>query len=82
MDASNLIDVLAVAELLDCSTRHVYRLADTGRMPRKIKLGALVRWNRSQIEEWVIAGCPSVATDDGVTENRDEPMANALVSAA
>ncbi len=54
-----LIDVLAVAEMLNCSTSHVWRLRDSGRMPAPIKLGALVRWRLSDIEEWIAAGCPS-----------------------
>ena len=54
-----LIDVRQVAEYLSCSERHVYRLADAGRMPRPVKLGALVRWRRTAIDEWINAGCPS-----------------------
>ena len=51
----------AVAALLGgCSQRHVYRLADSGRMPRPVKLGALVRWRRNELVEWVAAGCPIV----------------------
>lgn len=56
---ARLLDVQAVAELLDCSTRHVYRLADAGRMPAPVKLGTLVRWSRTAIEDWIAAGCPS-----------------------
>jgi excisionase family DNA binding protein len=55
-----LLDVQAVAALLSCSTRHVYRLADAGRMPPPIKLGALVRWQRSAVEGWISEGCPPV----------------------
>ncbi len=55
-----LLDVQAVARLLSCSTRHVYRLADAGRMPPPIKLGALCRWNRLAVETWLADGCPSV----------------------
>ena len=59
-DASaKLLDVQAVAEMLNCSTRHVYRLADAGRIPAPIKLGALVRWSASAIREWIGRGCPS-----------------------
>ena len=61
---AKLLDVQAVAELLDCSTRHVYRLADAGRMPAPIKLGSLVRWSRSAIDEWVAANCPSCRKGD------------------
>ena len=37
-----LLDVNAVAErLLACSTRHVYRLADSSRMPPPLKVGGI-----------------------------------------
>ncbi|MEK6798932.1 MAG: helix-turn-helix domain-containing protein [Planctomycetota bacterium] len=58
--SAELLNVRAVAALLgDCSTRHVYRLADAGQMPRSIKLGSLVRWRRAELEAWIRAGCPS-----------------------
>ena len=47
-------------DYLGCSARHVRRLADAGRMPRPIKLGSLVRWPRSVIEQWIADGCPNV----------------------
>lgn len=53
-----LLDVHAIAQLLSCSTRHVYRLADSGQMPRPRKLGALVRWDREELEKWLADGCP------------------------
>jgi excisionase family DNA binding protein len=55
--ASQLLDVRAVAHLLGCSVRHVYRMADSGQMPRPVKLGALVRWRRSDLDAWLAAGC-------------------------
>jgi excisionase family DNA binding protein len=60
-----LLDVKSLATKLDCSTRHIYRLADAGRMPRPLKLGALVRWRAGDIHEWLDAGCPSVRTAKG-----------------
>ena len=57
-----LLDVKAVAAMCSLSGRHVYRLADSGRMPRPLKLGGAVRWDRDTIEQWIAAGCPSVAT--------------------
>ena len=54
-----MLDVQGVATLLDCSTRHVYRLSDMGRMPRPVKLGALVRWSRQSIQDWIAQGCPN-----------------------
>jgi len=58
--AAVLLDVKAVAALLSCSIRHVYRLADAGRMPPPLHLGALVRWSRRAVEDWIAAGCPTV----------------------
>lgn len=55
---AKLLDVQTVADMLGCSTRHVYRLADGGKMPAPVKLGALVRWSLSIIEEWIATGCP------------------------
>lgn len=56
---STLLDVQQVAGLLRCSARHVYRLSDSARMPRPVKLGALVRWRRTEIENWIADGCPT-----------------------
>lgn len=55
-----LIDVGEVATLLGCSKRHVMRLSDEGRMPRSVKLGWLVKWNRAEIERWIANGCKPV----------------------
>lgn len=57
---SRLLDVRAVAHALQCSIRHVYRLADAGRMPSPVRLGALVRWNPEDIDEWIRSGCKAV----------------------
>jgi excisionase family DNA binding protein len=54
-----LLDVRAVAALLDCSPRHVFRLADTGAMPPPVRVGRLVRWRRADLEAWLAAGCPA-----------------------
>lgn len=60
-DPARMMDVEAVATMLTVSTRHVYRLADSGRMPRPVKLGGAVRWDRQSITDWIDAGCPSMA---------------------
>jgi excisionase family DNA binding protein len=57
-DPGQLIGVVKVAELLECSARHVYRLADSGRLPRPRKVGSLVRWSVGEIRKWVEDGCP------------------------
>jgi excisionase family DNA binding protein len=54
-----MLSVDDVARMLNCSPRHVYRLADSGRMPQPLKLGALNRWPSEVIEGWIANGCPS-----------------------
>ncbi|TWU33738.1 helix-turn-helix transcriptional regulator [Novipirellula artificiosorum] len=56
----SMFSVDALAERWNCSARHVYRMADSGRMPRPIKLGSLVRWPIAVIEQWEQDGCPNV----------------------
>ncbi|HVX12753.1 MAG TPA: helix-turn-helix domain-containing protein [Pirellulales bacterium] len=53
-------DVHAVATRLDCSTRHVRRLADAGLMPAPIRLGSLLRWRLADIDAWIQGGCKRV----------------------
>jgi excisionase family DNA binding protein len=60
-----LIDVRAVAALLNCSPRHVCRLADAGRMPAPVRIGALVRWRRTDLDSWLAAGCPATRGASG-----------------
>lgn len=62
---ARLIDVNDVAKMLGVSSRHVYRLADGGRMPRPLKLGGAVRWSMKTINEWIDAGCPSGTPSKG-----------------
>lgn len=47
-----------VGRMLQCSTRHVYRLCDAGKLPKPVRLGALIRWPRSNLEDWIQNGCP------------------------
>jgi excisionase family DNA binding protein len=57
---SELLNVKAVADLLSCSPRTVYRLADSGSMPQPVRLGSLIRWRRSELFVWLNAGCPNL----------------------
>lgn len=60
-----MLTVNQVAAMLGCSTRHVYRMSDAGKMPVPMKLGNLVRWSRQGIEEWIEAGCPAMRSIRG-----------------
>ncbi|MBW7863584.1 MAG: helix-turn-helix domain-containing protein [Candidatus Hydrogenedens sp.] len=55
-----LLDVAALAELLGCSERGVWRWRDSGRLPAPVTLGRLVRWREGDIQAWIQAGCPDV----------------------
>ncbi len=54
-----LLNVRQVAAWLGVSQRSVWRLHDSGRMPRAVKLGSSVRWRRADIAEWVAMDCCS-----------------------
>ncbi|NLW85441.1 MAG: helix-turn-helix domain-containing protein [Planctomycetes bacterium] len=56
---SALLTVEEVSMMLNCSIRHVYRLADGGRMPRPVKLGNLNRWSKKDLQSWIDDGCPT-----------------------
>jgi excisionase family DNA binding protein len=55
-----LLNVSEVARLCGCSPRTIYRLSDAGRMPRPVKIGSLVRWEREAIVNWIASGCKAV----------------------
>ena len=59
-NSAALLDVEGVAALLNCSPRHVYRLADAGKMPPPVRLGSLVRWSRAALDDWLAGGCKAV----------------------
>ena len=54
-----LLTVKEVAEMLGLSERTVYRLADMGKMPRPVKIGAAVRLRRNELDTWIEDGCPA-----------------------
>lgn len=50
------LNVSEVAQLLSVSKRTIYRLLDSGLVPKPIKLGNATRWRRRDIELFVEAG--------------------------
>ncbi|MEQ1735518.1 MAG: helix-turn-helix domain-containing protein [Rhodoglobus sp.] len=58
--AAELLSVQQVCDLLQCSERHVYRLASDHQLPAPVRLGALVRWRRAVLDQWIADGCPAV----------------------
>ena len=53
-----MLSVADVAATLSCSSKTVYRLNDRGALPRPVRIGGLLRWQRQLIEEWIDKGCP------------------------
>ena len=57
--ARELIGIGDVARMCCCSNRHITRMTNARRMPQSLKIGnKLVRWRKSEILEWIAAGCP------------------------
>lgn len=59
-----MLTVHDAAALLACSPRTVYRLVDTGRIPRPIRLGGMIRWPREPFERWIADGCPAPTKEE------------------
>ena len=57
---AKLVDANAIAKMLGVSARMVWRLRDSGGIPKPVIIGRLVRWRSEAIEEWIQAGCPTV----------------------
>lgn len=55
---SALLTVDEVAGLLCCSARTVSRMADAAAMPPPLKILSLVRYRRTDIDQWLTDGCP------------------------
>lgn len=59
-----LIDIKELAVLLRRSEASLERDQAAGRLPRPVRLGGSRRWRRTEVEAWVAAGCPPLATWD------------------
>lgn len=56
-----LLSIRERAIVLDCSPRHVRRLAVVGALPAPVWLGELHRWSRRAALCGMEAGCPPIA---------------------
>lgn len=54
-----LLDTEATAQLLGVCPRTVARMNVTGKLPRPVRLGRCVRWNRHELILWMNYDCPS-----------------------
>ena len=60
-DALLIPDTVAAA-LAGIGRATWHRLRAAGKVPPCVKLGRACRWNRAEIEGWIVAGCPDAAT--------------------
>jgi predicted DNA-binding transcriptional regulator AlpA len=57
----HLRELLTAAESADMAgvaKRSWWRYVSSGRAPAPVRLGGAVRWRRSELAEWIAAGCP------------------------
>ena len=54
------LTVKGIAQTLKVSIRHVERMEAAGNLgPSPVRLGRVKRWIKSEILDWIRAGCPS-----------------------
>jgi predicted DNA-binding transcriptional regulator AlpA len=57
-DVDILVTVDEAAKICRMSKAMFYKLHAAGKTPRRIKLGALARWRRRELLDWIRADCP------------------------
>ena len=54
-----LINAKELAKMLSLSKRQIHRLNACGKIPRPVRIGGSVRWDREEILRWITASCPN-----------------------
>ena len=55
-----LLTAAEAAEVAGVAKRSWWRYVSSGKAPTPVRLGGAVRWRRSELAEWIQAGCPRV----------------------
>jgi excisionase family DNA binding protein len=55
-----LLTAAEAAEMAGVAKRSWWRYVSSGKAPAAVRLGGAVRWRRSELAEWIQAGCPRV----------------------
>lgn len=58
MVQTELLTTAEVAKLVNAGERSVWRWSRSGAMPAPVRIGASVRYRRSEILAWLAEGCP------------------------
>jgi excisionase family DNA binding protein len=53
-----LLSAAEVSSVLGVSSRTVWRLLSTGKLPEPVRIGGSVRWRADEIRSWIADGCP------------------------
>lgn len=53
-----LLTIDDLAATLRVSRRHVSALRAAGQLLAPVRLGRAIRWPRTEVEDWILAGCP------------------------
>jgi excisionase family DNA binding protein len=54
-----LIDAADVATLTGLALRTIRRLDAAGRIPDKVRIGRMVKFQAEEVRRWIAAGCPT-----------------------
>ena len=55
-----MMTVGEIAAEMGIGVATVWRWRDAGRMPAPVKIGAVVRWRRDDIDQWIAKSCPDM----------------------
>lgn len=69
---SELLTVRDLASKLKVSTRQVWKLRSSGKLPDSVNISRSVRWRASDIDEWVRLGCPAREEFETSKSGRDD----------
>ena len=61
-EAPWLLTAAELARLLQVSTRTLWRLRSSGRLPSPVRIGGTVRWALADIKKWLAEGCPAAGS--------------------
>ena len=73
----DLLTVNEVASRLRMSSRTIWRMQEAAKLPSPVRLGRVVRWRRSDIEQWIDFGCPSRLEFDNIKRVNEKEVRNA-----
>ena len=59
-----------VAEMLNISTRTLWRLKSAGKLPAAIRIGKSIRWRREDLNTWIEEGCQTPISTDNVPRRK------------